>query len=325
MSQALQTESDASDPHLAPAHCLNCGSAVSGNYCHHCGQETVLHRASTREFLHEFVGHYVAVEGRLWGTITRLLFRPGLLTLEYIKGRRVRFVQPLRLFLTASLLFFAVLKLTNAFDPAMQDEPVKLDKVNQQVEAIRSEKLHAEEKARAEKKVGDQSKDEAKDQDGITIGNQQIAEWLSFWPTLSHQWIRFEQMPMAQKSKVFVDGFYHYAPYVMVCLMPFFALYLKILYLGSGRRFGEHLLFALHTNAFAFLLLIAISVINIGIVQFALWIWLLGYLPWAMRRVYQGGRFVTGLRWLLLMGLYMVTVLLGFLFTIGAGVLTAGH
>ncbi|UUZ46847.1 hypothetical protein LP420_24115 [Massilia sp. B-10] len=41
-------------------------------------------------------------------------------------------------------------------------------------------------------------------------------------------------------------------PYAMFCLMPLFALYLKLLYLGSGRRYGEHLLFALHSNAFAF-------------------------------------------------------------------------
>ena len=50
----------------------------------------------------------------------------------------------------------------------------------------------------------------------------------------------------------------------MFCLMPVFALYLKLLYLGSGRRYGEHMLFALHTNAFAFLLLGLIWVVPSG-------------------------------------------------------------
>jgi hypothetical protein len=72
----------------------------------------VLHHASTREFLHEFIGHYVALEGKLWGSLKRLIFQPGELTNEYIRGRRVRYVQPLRMYLTFSVLFFALLKFT---------------------------------------------------------------------------------------------------------------------------------------------------------------------------------------------------------------------
>jgi hypothetical protein len=34
-------------------------------------KEAVLHHASTREFLHEFIGHYVALEGKLWGSLKR--------------------------------------------------------------------------------------------------------------------------------------------------------------------------------------------------------------------------------------------------------------
>ncbi|MGO4382104.1 DUF3667 domain-containing protein [Pseudoduganella sp. RAF53_2] len=64
-----------------------------------CGQEARLHPLSLLEFLHEFVGHYVALEGKLWGSITRLLFHPGLLTNEYLAGRRKRYVEPLRLYL----------------------------------------------------------------------------------------------------------------------------------------------------------------------------------------------------------------------------------
>jgi membrane-anchored protein YejM (alkaline phosphatase superfamily) len=61
----------------------------------------------------------------------------------------------------------------------------------------------------------------------------------------------------------------HYAPYAIFCLMPVFALFLKVLYLGSGRRFGEHMLFALHTNAFAFLMFSVILLAHFGLLQFA--------------------------------------------------------
>jgi hypothetical protein len=57
------------DLHHTASDCPNCGARVSGNFCHECGQETVLHPPSTREFLHEFIGHYVALEGKLWKSL----------------------------------------------------------------------------------------------------------------------------------------------------------------------------------------------------------------------------------------------------------------
>src|SRR6202000_2557918 len=87
--------------------CRNCGAQAPSKFCPDCGQETTLHPPTLGEFLHEFVGHYVALEGTLW----LLLCRPGWLTREYLGGRRRRYVLPLRLYLTASFVFFLVLKL----------------------------------------------------------------------------------------------------------------------------------------------------------------------------------------------------------------------
>ncbi len=64
-----------------------------------------------REFIHEFVGHYVALEGPLWRTLWAMLFLPGRPTREYFIGRRRRYVQPLRLYLSLSLVFFIAVHL----------------------------------------------------------------------------------------------------------------------------------------------------------------------------------------------------------------------
>ena len=58
-------------PHDPLAACPNCETAFDSavaapHYCPHCGQEAVLHPPSVGEFLHEFVGHYIALEGALW-------------------------------------------------------------------------------------------------------------------------------------------------------------------------------------------------------------------------------------------------------------------
>ena len=279
--------------HHTASDCPNCGTKVSRHYCHECGQETVLHPPSTREFLHEFIGHYVALEGKLWKSLLLLLFRPGQLTLEYINGRRVRYIQPLRLYLTFSLIFFAVAKY-GGHDavpaPAGQG--------------------HAPAAAHGEAaKQGGLVREDAPGEivEGTVDLRKSIGSVNEHW---GEQADRFARMSPAERDKVMRTAFGSYVPYAVFLMMPLFALYLKILYLGSGRRYGEHLLFALHVNAFAFLALTLLMVVPdiVGIVQFVLWLWLLLYTPVAMRRVYGGSRLVTGVRWFVLMALHVTGV-----------------
>jgi len=77
-----------SDPTPHPdVACRNCGAPAPLRFCAACGQETAVHAPTLDEFLHEFVGHYVAFEGALWRTMGLLMFRPGRLTREYLAGR----------------------------------------------------------------------------------------------------------------------------------------------------------------------------------------------------------------------------------------------
>jgi hypothetical protein len=97
----------------ASKKCRNCGYAFGPtppNYCPQCAQESHEHPPTVAEFLHEFVLHYIALEGKLWRTLALLFFKPGSLTRYYLAGVKGRYVPPLRLYLTASILFFLVVK-----------------------------------------------------------------------------------------------------------------------------------------------------------------------------------------------------------------------
>jgi hypothetical protein len=87
--------------------CLNCGTLLSGSYCAHCGQKATPPNPTFHDFLHEFTHEVLHVDGRLWQSIKVLFTRPGLLTREHCQGRRARYLGPLRLYLTFSVLFFA--------------------------------------------------------------------------------------------------------------------------------------------------------------------------------------------------------------------------
>ena len=310
--------SEAALHHVASA-CPNCEAEVSGNFCHECGQETALHPPSSREFLHEFIGHYVALEGKLWKSLGLLLFRPGRLTLEYIKGRRVRYVQPLRLYLTFSLVFFAVMKLGS------HDSGVPHVNVGRPHAApAASTQPHKDKDEDKDEKAGARTAILKEDSAGeINVGSHDIREWLRGWsPHAADKADEFAAMSGDAREQVLKAAFYHYVPYAIFFMMPVFAFYLKVLYLGSGRRYGEHLLFALHTNAFAFLAMtLAMLPFLPGLVGFALWTWLTFYLPTAMRKVYGGSRTLTGLRWIVLMLLHLITIGVAIFAAVAFGVL----
>jgi hypothetical protein len=98
---------------LAPAPgasrvCLDCGALLSGKFCAACGQKDEPLRRGLKDLALEFFQHPL-IDTKLWRSLVPLLLRPGALTEEYLAGRRTRYVRPLKLYLTVSVTFFALL------------------------------------------------------------------------------------------------------------------------------------------------------------------------------------------------------------------------
>ena len=78
--------------------CTNCSAPVDGRYCASCGQKCF--ESSDRRFGHllsEFAHGLTDLDGRVWRSLLALLFRPGLLSLDYNEGRRARWLSPVTL------------------------------------------------------------------------------------------------------------------------------------------------------------------------------------------------------------------------------------
>jgi hypothetical protein len=86
--------------------CANCGAALAGAFCSRCGQKHWgEHGWSLGHFLHELFHEFTHVDSSILGTF-RMLLRPGELTAQYLAGRRVAFVNPIRLYLLTTAVFF---------------------------------------------------------------------------------------------------------------------------------------------------------------------------------------------------------------------------
>jgi hypothetical protein len=310
--------------------CPNCGTLIGGKFCQGCGQAAHLHVPSAREFLHEFIAHYVALEGKLWKSVALLLFRPGRLTRDYIEGKRVRYVEPLRLYLSFSIIFFAIFKFgglhfNNVVSDAPPAEQVQASAPGKSAPANGKTAVLVPKAAAGSLEEGHQELRKKRKHDSLIEldegdDRRMQIKAASIHPSLGKKVEHFNTLSREAQGAALQRAFFSYAPYAIFLLMPVFAGLLKLLYLGSGRRYGEHLLFALHTNAFAFLMLSLALILPDGIplLGTALMLWLAFYLPTAMRKVYGGGRLLTGLRWIVLMALHLCC---GVLAMVGAAAL----
>ncbi|MCO4800076.1 MAG: DUF3667 domain-containing protein, partial [Colwelliaceae bacterium] len=111
MSEKTITNQDSNSlPQKEVKTCENCHAKVEGMYCSQCGQSV----ESTLRYFWSVILHLLddifSFDSRASRTLFPLIFKPGFLTNEYIAGRRVHYVPPLRLYLFISIIFFISLK-----------------------------------------------------------------------------------------------------------------------------------------------------------------------------------------------------------------------
>jgi hypothetical protein len=264
--------------------CRNCDAVAPDSYCPNCGQATALHPPTVREFTREFLQHHVALDGSLWRTLKALLLRPGSLTADYFAGRRARYIGPLRLYLTFSVILFALMGLggsgTQIAGGMVQfkvpDEPTKND---------------------------------------VVIAPPQLGEKLSSIGFVDRAIRRIAAMTRAERTAHINAGVRQYLPYVLIVLVPVLALYLKLLYWNRQRLYGEHLVVAFHAQTVAFIFAL-VSAIPFEWLTPVLIIVLFVQAFIALRRVYGGRPWPTLVREVALLVGYGLTVLMSLVATI---------
>jgi hypothetical protein len=314
----------AHEPHGA---CRNCGTELvappAPHYCPQCGQETALHPPSLREFLHEFVGHYIALEGALWKTLALLVLRPGRLTREYFAGRRRRYVLPLRLYLSASFLFFVLIKLvpSTVNTDAVKDTPeATRAAAAAQLKAAREAATDPEERAaldRAARAIPASGAASAPPPPGslraCVLPGARCGRVKTIFGHVAQRWHSHPRESMEHFKSLLTST----TPYGVFLMLPLFAALMMLAYRQRRMLYGEHVVFSLHIHAFLFLALLVLWLLpgdSAGLAVFLVPV----YGTWAMRNVY-GGRW-----WTTLLRALFVTVTYGLLLILGTMLLVIG-
>jgi hypothetical protein len=248
----------------------------------------------------------LGLESKVPTTLWRLISKPGLLTKEYLAGKRVRSLLPLRLYLSASVIYFLLLSLPffesdfKANFKLSGVDAAAMDSAGLRIDSSTTVTIGTLDRGRIEKSASG------------TRAERFIKRRMQ----------RFGGMTTQEAVAFFKDSFVRYMPNAVFLLLPVFTAILYVLYRKSGRFFAEHLIFTLHVHAFAFIVLM-ISLISPEIIDVVLMIWLLVYLFMALRRVYEEPRGKTAAKFTALLFSYMfilqITMLgvLGIIFAFG--------
>lgn len=121
-------------PERSEKVCLNCGAALHGRFCHVCGQENIAPKESFWHLVTHFVYDIVHFDGKFFSTLKYLLFRPGFLSHEYLRGRRADYLHPIRMYVFTSAFFFLVF-----FSFYQKDEEVTIREKKDTAAAILAE------------------------------------------------------------------------------------------------------------------------------------------------------------------------------------------
>jgi hypothetical protein len=89
--------------------CLNCGAALHGRFCHVCGQQNLEPKETVWHLVQHFFNDITHFDGSFFSTVKYLLRKPGFLSSEYMIGRRASYLNPIRMYVFTSAIFFIIL------------------------------------------------------------------------------------------------------------------------------------------------------------------------------------------------------------------------
>jgi len=282
-------------------NCLNCGRKLNGeDYCPDCGQLNDSSRPGFWSFISESLSSFLAFDGRFFRTVKNLFFKPGKVAREYIAGKKVSYLPPLRVYFISSIILLFLISYsgkdskiveinTNANEEITEQDTSNGEDVDEYGFITSDETFNNMRKVA--RQYPDLSSSDALDTLGLKNGFDNRIVY-----NIAHKSIYMDAQEFSRyfSSKLF---------WVFFLFLPFFTLWISLLYIRRDFYYLEHLFFAFYTQSVLFFLVSIGQVLSLigfkwGVI---LSIALFGvYLFMALKRFYNQGTGKTILKYILL-------------------------
>ncbi len=321
--------------------CLNCGFQVEERYCSRCGQENI----EPKESFGHLVGHFFAdithFDSKIFITIKDLVWRPGFLTKEYAEGRRMRYLNPIRMYVFISAIFFLVIYAGGGEDGNTNVNLGGPGMSGTAKDASKSVKDTSQSVKDTSQSVKPGDKSLAMHFGGAVVSfdlvenkYKTVREFDSVQAALPDssrekgdmRWLLRNNLRLKEKhggrSKLHLEtNIQHTIPKLMFVLLPLFALYVGMLYSRKRYYFSQHAIFSVHFHSFFFLAMLTAALVSyasdsiwlgVGLPALVLLLAFI-YLVAALRRIFGQSVWLTFLKACVITGLYAITIFAAFM------------
>jgi hypothetical protein len=274
-------------PQRTENDCLNCGTLVAGRFCQNCGQENIVtHQgflALTRHFIYD-IFHF---DGKFFETLWLMFRRPGRVAHEYVKGRRVNYLDPIRMYLFTSAIFFllfsTVLGKTSATSDDETYHPITNTERAHFIDSLEKRSAQDSLNPGLRKKIAllkssqDVTRADLKafnyysvNQDGRrynsleqfdsiqnSLPDSSRANWVQRLAIKKYFSIRDKSNGrMVNVTEAIKEDFIHRLPMLVFISLPLCALILKLLYRRRRFYYSDHAVFTLYQYIAGFILML---------------------------------------------------------------------
>jgi len=314
-------------PQRKEKNCLNCGTTVIGKYCHNCGQENIEPKESLWQLISHFFNDFTHFDGKFFSTLKDLLIKPGFLSKEYMTGRRADYLNPVRMYIFTSFIFFLIFfSLFHPNESEFKNSKFQLNgKTQQMIDSMSAADFndftkvfnHGTPMSRKEFSHYNDSMENGaifhsllnknnyttKEQYDSALNTGVVKDgWLK--RNLVYKEIGINNKYHSQQAKFFSDflnSLMHHFPQMFFISLPLTALLLKLLYIRRKQfYYVSHVIFAIHFYIFVFIAMLLSMCIS-RIEEVLNWNWMnyintlvtfiiFFYLYKAMRKFYQQKR-----------------------------------
>ncbi|WP_106638683.1 DUF3667 domain-containing protein [Allosphingosinicella vermicomposti] len=254
-------------PHGHGGNCLNCGTALVGDYCHACGQSGHVHR-SLMAWWHDLAHGILHLDGKIWRTLPLLAWRPGELTRRYVEGERAKFVSPMALFLFSAFLMFITFSTiggpiaTDFNRPDMAQVEAERSRADAQVKTLEEQRAAAEARGEDTRELRQDIADAKREAAALKIATGD-PETLQFqggsW--LRHAFEKARANPDLVLYKL-QNNAYKFSWALIPLSVPFVAL--LFLFRGRRHRMYDHTVFVTYSIAFMTLGTVILSLLRVA-------------------------------------------------------------
>ena len=260
-------------------NCLNCNAIVHDRFCGICGQENIEPKESVWHLINHFFQDITHFDGKFFSSLKYLIFKPGFLSSEYVRGRRQAYLNPVRFYIFTSFIFFLAMStffgLNENFIKKTKSKDVEDNKVSS---IIKKENLEFNMTQFQDSLKYFDSLNTINKKDIISLSkykNESEYDSLNKIGKITDGWflrkLAKKQFSLDKKyehnsEKIFKalkGNAIHLIPQILFLTLPFFALILKLFYIRQKKHYYvSHFIFTLHLYIFIYINILIINFIS---------------------------------------------------------------